>query len=112
MVKVIVAIARRKDMSPQEFHRYWRVEHGRLVASHPLSNRLVKKYVQSHAVVDEYTNGEPAFDGFAELWFESVQHKDEFFNAPEYLAQFRPDEARFADVSRSQFVVVEEEPIL
>jgi uncharacterized protein (TIGR02118 family) len=112
MIKVVVAIVRRRDMSPEEFHRYWRAEHARLVADHPLSKRYIRKYVQNHTSPDAYMGNEPAFDGFAELWFESMQAKDEFFSAPDYLAQFRPDEARFADLARSHFFVVEEEQIL
>ena len=63
MVKVMVFLTKRADMSRDEFRRYWRETHGPLGAAMP----GVRKYVQNHATAD----GTP-FDGVAEMWFDDM----------------------------------------
>ena len=112
MIKLIVAIKRKQGMSPKDFHDYWRTQHAALVKSCPASRRYVRKYVQSHTLDQEYSAGEPAFDGAAELWFESVADKERFFSDPDYLAQVNPDEAKFSDMVHTLFFMTEEQAIL
>lgn len=112
MIKLIVAVKRRGDVSPEEFHRYWRTRHAELVRRNPASKRYVRRYVQCHTVPEEYEGGEPPFDGTAELWFQSVEDKDSFFSDRDYLEKVRPDEGRFADMGRTVFFVTREEPVI
>ena len=112
MIKVIVAVCRRADMSPEEFHSHWRTHHADLVKNNPASQRFIRKYVQCHTISDEYHQGKVAFDGTAELWFDSVQDKDAFFSDPDYLTHIQPDEARFADMERTRFFVTEEVTVM
>jgi uncharacterized protein (TIGR02118 family) len=112
MVKLIVAIKRKQGMSPKDFHDHWGTQHATLVNSCPASRRYIRKYVQCHTLEGEYSAGEPAFDGAAELWFESVAEKERFFSDPDYLAQVKPDEARFSDMSRTLFFLTEDKPII
>jgi uncharacterized protein (TIGR02118 family) len=78
VIKVVMAIRRRDDVNPEEFHRYWREEHG------PLARRLLeplnlRRYVQAHTL-DADLNAQlaaargtvKAFDGVAELWWDSL----------------------------------------
>lgn len=111
MIKLIVAIKRHSSITPEEFHDYWRTTHAQKVKALPAS-KLIRRYVQAHTLASEYAVGEPAFDGTAELWFESISDKDAFFTAPEYLAQVAPDEKVFADMPRTLFFVTEEETII
>jgi EthD domain len=53
-----------------------------------------------------------AFDGTAELWFDSVEDKDRFYSDPDYLARIRPDESRFADMTGTVLFVTAEENVL
>ena len=53
-----------------------------------------------------------AFDGTAELWFDTVEDKDRFYSDPDYLALFRPDESGFADMAGTVFFVTAEETVL
>jgi len=76
VVKLIVAIKRKQGMSPKDFHDHWGTQHATLVKSCPASRRYIRKYVQCHTLDEEYLAGEPAFDGTAELWFESVADKE------------------------------------
>ena len=112
MIKLIVAIKRNPAMSPAEFHEYWRTTHSEKVRALPASKRYIRKYVQAHTLDSEYAAGEPAFDGTAELWFDSIADKDAFYSDAEYLANVNPDERVFADMTTTLFFVTEEEVVL
>jgi uncharacterized protein (TIGR02118 family) len=112
MIKVIVAIKRLQEMSPEEFQKHWRTQHAELVKNNPTSKKYIRKYIQCHTRLDEYKQGEVAYDGTAELWFDTVEDKDAFFSDPDYLKDIRPDEGRFADMTRTVFFVTEEEPVI
>ena len=111
MIKLIVAIKRNPDMSPEAFHAYWRTEHAAKVRALSATRRYVRRYVQAHTHPGEYAAGEPGYDGTAELWFDSVADKDAFYSDPEYLATVRPDEMVFADLGNSRFFVTKEEDV-
>lgn len=112
MVKLIVAIKRHRGMSPEDFHKHWSSNHAQLVRTNAASLKYIRKYVQCHTIPDEYKRGEVAYDGTAEIWFDSVGDKEAFFSDPEYLEKIQPDEKRFADMTKTVFFVTEEEPIL
>lgn len=112
MIKLIVVVKRNAAMSPEQFHRYWRTEHAAKVRSIPASSRYVRRYVQAHTLDSEYAAGEPAYDGTAELWFDSVEDKNAFYSDPDYLAIVAPDERVFADMSQSRFLVTSEEDVV
>jgi uncharacterized protein (TIGR02118 family) len=121
MVKLVFVIRRREELSPEEFHRYWLEEHG------PLARRLleslgVRRYVQTHTTGGELNAAlagargtAAAFDGLAEIWWDSLDHllaaagSEEGQRANETLAE---DEARFIDLERSSLFVTEEHTIL
>jgi uncharacterized protein (TIGR02118 family) len=111
MIKLIVAIRRRRDMSAEDFHSHWRSQHAALVKNCPATLKYVRRYVQCHTIPEQYADGEADFDGTAELWFESVADKDSFFSDPLYLRDIRPDEERFADMAETRFFVTEEETV-
>ena len=112
MIKLIVAIQRRPDMTVENFQDHWRRRHALLVKENPATKRYIRKYVQCHTLPNEYRLDEVAFDGTAEIWFDSVEDKDAFFSDPDYQNDIQPDEARFADMSRTVFFVTEEIPVL
>ena len=112
MIKLIVVIKRSAAMSPAQFHEYWRTEHARKVRSIPACAKYIRRYVQAHTLEAEYATSEPAFDGTAELWFDSVEDKDAFFSDPDYLAIVAPDERVFADMEQTRFLVCAEEHVL
>ena len=112
MIKLIVAVMRNAAMSPDEFHRYWRTEHAAKVRALGACARYVRRYVQAHTLDTEYASGDPAYDGTAELWFDSVADKDAFYSDPEYLAVVAPDERVFADMEQTRFLVTREEDVV
>ena len=70
-------------------------------------------YTLSGITLDaEYAVGDPAYDGTAELWFDSVQDKDAFFSDPDYLASVAPDERVFADMEQTRFLLCREEQVI
>lgn len=112
MIKLIVAIRKRPDLSVEDFQHHWRTRHAPLVRDNPATRRYIRKYVQCHTTPDQYEEGPAAFDGTAEIWFDSVADKDAFFSDPDYLRDVRPDEARFADMNETVFFVTREELVI
>ena len=121
MIKLVFVIRRREDMPPEEFHRYWLEEHGPLARSliEPLGAR---RYVQTHTVAPELnpqlaaTRGTAeAFDGLAEIWWDSVEALGAAFTSEEGQKAGRTlmeDEAKFIDFARSSLFLAEEHVIL
>ena len=80
MIDVVLCIRRRGDISEEEFHRYWREDHAKLVASY--ADLLgMASYVQYHttttgleSIVQE-ARGCPSevYDGIAVIGFESLE---------------------------------------
>lgn len=112
MVKLMVIIRRRGDLTPEQFRRHWREVHGPLVRDNPATKRFVRRYVQCHTLTSEYGDGAEPYDGVAELWFDSLEDKQSFFSDPDYLRDVQPDEARFADMERTVFFVTQEEGVV
>ena len=108
MVKLIVAVRKRPDLSIEAFQRHWREEHARRVRECPATRKYVRRYVQCHTLPAMYENGTVAFDGTAELWFDSVEGQMAFFTDPDYLRDVQPDEDRFADMTQTVAFVTEE----
>jgi uncharacterized protein (TIGR02118 family) len=112
MVKYIICARRKSGMSREEFSAYWRNQHGPLVKSVPEFMRHVRKYVQCHLVVGVPPLGvEGAYDGVAELWFDSPDEIARAFQEPRYLEIIRPDELKFVDISNCISFITEEIPI-
>ena len=112
MIKLIVAIKRKQGMSVEAFQKHWHDGHASIVRASPATMKYIRRYIQCHTMAQQYEHGEPAFDGTAELWFDSVSNMDAFYKDPDYLATMKPDEPRFADMEQTKFFVTLEHPIL
>lgn len=117
MVKLVFCLRRQPGWSHEEFSRYWRDHHAPLVRRHAGALRVVR-YVQLHSIEPaladalRHHRGAPeAFDGVAELWWESTE---DFVEASRSEAGRRAveelldDERRFIDLGRSPLWMVEE----
>jgi uncharacterized protein (TIGR02118 family) len=83
---------RKAGMRPEEFHRYWKEQNWPLAKSVPEFFRYVRKYVQSYTLADPaagFSGFEVPFDGFAELWFDSLEDVGKAFAEPCYLEIIR-----------------------
>jgi hypothetical protein len=112
MIDVVLCIKRRQDVTLEEFHRYWREDHARLVARHAATIGAVS-YVQHHTIdtglesIVQGGRGCPpdVYDGIAVVSFESLDDmaskgaRTEALASAEELAE---DELRFIDHSASR----------
>lgn len=113
MFKLDILIVRRQDMTHQQFLEYWRDRHGAFFTSQPIVKKTVRRYVQSRTVANAPA-GLPvaAYDGIAQIWFDNVDGFLEYLNSANYRDIIRPDEERFADSQRVQFMFSEETPMI
>ena len=110
MIKLTFCLRRLDSLSREEFQRYWRETHAPLVAS--VAETLnIRRYVQLHTVADAINDpirasrgGPPAYDGVAELWWDSL----ESLAAPGQTEEGRAagamlleDERKFIDLAHS-----------
>ena len=121
MIKLSFSVRRLDSVPEDEFHRYWRDEHGPLVRS-VKDDIGVVRYVQSHTintpineVIRQSRGALEPFDGVAELWWDSLES---FIGGSSSEAGRRAaallleDEKRFIDLERSSLFVTEESVII
>jgi uncharacterized protein (TIGR02118 family) len=117
MVKLTFALRRAPHLTREAFQRYWREQHAPLVEKHREALGI-RRYVQVHTL-DTAANealrasrgGPEAYDGVAELWFES----DALPATPEAAraaAELLEDERRFIDLERSPLWLSQEKPVI
>jgi uncharacterized protein (TIGR02118 family) len=120
MIRLVFLLRRKPGLSLEDFQRYWREEHGPLVAGHA-KHIGVSRYTQSHRVEDPANEAmhrarggmEPAYDGVAELWWESEEALAAAGNTPAGQAAgaaLLEDEARFIDLPQSPLWLNHEYP--
>jgi uncharacterized protein (TIGR02118 family) len=111
MIRLNFALHRLEKLSRADFQRYWREQHGPLVAS--VARALcVRRYLQSHTVEDPVYDSLRAvrpgmhapFDGIASVWFDSRKEVVAAMASDagrRALDALLADERRFIDLSRS-----------
>ena len=95
MVKVFYLLKRKRGMSAEEFHTYWRDVHGPLFWNCTGAQRHVLRYEQHH--VAPASGASAALDGISVFWFESVDAIDALHADPEFLGEVIPDGQHFLD---------------
>lgn len=120
MIKVMVGLRRRGDLTREEFQRYWYDKHPDAAGPDMAGIKAMGavRYVQMHALAESYNQrlgtargGEDDFDGFAELWFESLDAFEEGARGDAGRAAakaFLEDEKNFVDWPRTMIMVAEE----
>lgn len=122
MLKIILCIKRKPDMTREAFHSYWKDVHSKVVkeVAVPLGmRRNVHNRTIATALDAGIRTGRGAsqddFDGVAESWFDSLAaliaatSTDEGRRAANRLAE---DEERFIDFSQSRIFFVDEEVVI
>lgn len=117
MIKLVMCLCRRSDMTREQFQDYWLSNHGPFFMKNADTMRA-KKYLQSHTVDTPLNEGMrasrgmlPEYDGVAEVWFESEQDLMEAMSSPEWEKlsdALLEDESNFIDHSRSSAFIVKE----
>jgi len=106
MLKVVFLVHKRPDLDMAEFRRHWREIQGSLGARIPGT----RKYVQNHTV-GSVGGGLAAYDGFAEMWFDSQEAFDRAMATAEAQAAIA-DLPNFIDTTRMQSFTVDEVQIV
>ena len=121
MVKLVFCLTRLPHLSREEFQRYWRERHGPLVRESAKALGI-RRYVQAHTLDTPLNDalrrgrgGPEAYDGVAELWFDSLEALAAAGGMPEGKAAGRrlvEDERTFIDLARSPVLIAAEHPIV
>lgn len=121
MVKLTFCLHRLPHLSREQFQEYWLETHGPLVRERA-SAIGAKRYVQLHTGHDEMNaalrvgrGGPEAYDGVAELWFESVEAIAAGVASEagrRAAAELLEDEGRFIDLERSPLWLADEHEIV
>jgi uncharacterized protein (TIGR02118 family) len=77
-------LARRPDLSPEEFHQYWREKHGPMFCRNAAARRYAVRYEQLHVASEDVALGGRDFDGVSVMWFNSVDDLRAMRAHPEY----------------------------
>ena len=109
MIKVVRFVKKRDDITREQFKEYWLTKHSQLERV-VLEKSPVKKIVATFAT-GELISGELSFDGFAELYFDSVEDMQTMF-ASDIPAMMRKDEENFVDMAVEPVRVVTEEYVI
>lgn len=111
MMMLTCLVRRKPGMSPEEFHRYWREQHGPFVAS-TKSGSYVVRYEQHHRALEDYPpEDDGGFDGVTLQWFRSRADYDKHVAAPDF-AEVWADIERFLDVDRLTYVLTDEPAVI
>jgi uncharacterized protein (TIGR02118 family) len=105
MLKFLVVLYKKPEMSTEDFRQYLRYVHG------PLAQKLpgLRNYVQNYVVADPKRKP-PGWDGIVELYFEDWAAMEAAWASPEGAAS-DADLRAFVDLSRTRWSVVEEATI-
>jgi len=122
MICITFLLRRKPELSSDEFHRYWREEHGRLVERHAETLGIVR-YSQLHSLdpaisealrATRDTEAAP-WDGVAVVWVENLESLGAIATTPEGRRageELLEDERRFLDLPRCQLWLTEEHAVI
>jgi uncharacterized protein (TIGR02118 family) len=106
MIKLVYCIAKKSELTDQEFFDYWRNIHA------PIGARIpgVRRFIQSRRLSIPGDKNAGDFDGMVELWFDDVEALLAARRSPEWQAS-TADEGKFIDHSKVAYFVSEEHVI-
>jgi len=106
MLKFMVVLYRRSDLTPEQFRRHLEQVHA------PLAKALpgLKKYRQNHVSADS-TREHPGWEAIIELYFDDRPAMEAAWKSPQGAAS-DADLPLFADLARTTWSVVEELTLL
>jgi uncharacterized protein (TIGR02118 family) len=103
MIKFMVILYRRPDVSLEDFRANLRTIHG------PMAKQIpgLRRYVQNHVGVDT-TRASPGWDAIIELYWDDRESMEAAWRSPEGEAATRHLK-EFVDLSKSTWAIVDEE---
>ena len=112
MVRMTVFVRRREDLDHQAFVDHWRNRHGPLIAGTPALARHIVRYEQHVRHRPDLLSGTEDCDGVAVQWFTSIDDFVAFMSEPKYAELIAPDERRFLDMDRVEFIITDEPTVV
>jgi uncharacterized protein (TIGR02118 family) len=103
MYKMIFGAKRKPGMSREDFGKYWTTTHADLARSVP----GIARYVINLAPRPLGSGFEPAYDGFAEAWFDTEEDMRASARSPQIKIVLE-DEKNLFDISTRFSVIVQE----
>jgi uncharacterized protein (TIGR02118 family) len=103
MIKVITVLRRKPGMELGAFTDYWRTEHAEAVKRVP----GILRYVQSQTIASGYRNGNPVYDGIAEIWYADSAAMHRAAETPQAAAALKDDD-HFIDLKSMASIVTDE----
>ena len=100
MIKVLVFLTKRDDMTREQFRAHWGGPHGAIALRMP----GLRRYVQNHALAE----GGP-HDGVAEMWFDDEAALGAAFSSPAAV-EAAQDAANF--IAETKVMVVDERSMM
>jgi hypothetical protein len=108
-VVVMFALLRRNpDLTTEQFVEHWKERHGPLIAGTPELARHIHRYEQHVRHRPDGLSGNDDLDGVAVQWYRTIDDFAAFISEPAYAELIAPDERRFLDVGRIEFIITEE----
>jgi uncharacterized protein (TIGR02118 family) len=108
MVKLFAFLRRREGTTHEEFVAHWQERHGPLIRDTPELARHIVRYEQHRRHHPGQWSGNEDLDGVAVQWFDGLDGFRSFLAEPKYAELIAPDERRFLDMSRVEFVICDE----
>ncbi|KAL1752200.1 EthD domain-containing protein [Schizophyllum commune] len=110
-VRFIYLLKRRKDLTHEEFSKYWSNVHSRVFIGSRVAHQYTLRYDQMHvspatmkAWSDKYGIPAPTYDGIALLEADSFEDLEKVLDSTEYKTRIGPDEHNFIDHENSQII--------
>jgi hypothetical protein len=118
MVKVVMVVPRRADLTHAAFIAHLSTKHLAVVDEVPEFRDRVRAYMQNHLILEPARLGVPGdfplhvnADAIMEIVFDNVAAIQQAFQEPRYLEIIRPDELAFGDVAGAWGLTTDEVPI-
>lgn len=109
MIVLLGFYKRRPDLSWDEFSHHWRNIHGPLLRDTPETARYIRRYVQHHLRPNPaYPEAALPYDGFSEVWFDSMESRAEMHGQPRYQELMPADEAKFLDLTATRMHMIDQ----
>jgi uncharacterized protein (TIGR02118 family) len=109
MIKMSLFLARRPDLTFEQFSDYWMNTHWPIVQTVPEVKKHTIRYVQQHSI-RSVPEGLPAapFDGYAEAWFPDMAAVKTVVTSPKWAELVVEDDKKFLDPSKTLMLFTEE----
>jgi uncharacterized protein (TIGR02118 family) len=109
MVKAMIFMKRRKDLTREQFKEYWLTQHVKLEKENTEKNRIRK--IVANIAIDDPALPPPPWDGIVELYFDSLEDMHLDVQGAQRRIMLA-DEENFCDHSEEQVVVVTQEYLM